>query len=52
MWIENNKIIINYENNLKEKLRTLKKVYNIKTNSKLIAHIVDLELKKQKIDFD
>ena len=29
-----------------DKLNKLKKIYNIKTNSKLINHIVDLELNK------
>ena len=34
-----------------KKLDKLKKIYNIKTNSKLLAHIVDLELNKHNLDF-
>ena len=37
--------------NFWDKLDKLKKIYNIKANSKLIAHIVDLELNKHNITF-
>lgn len=34
---------------LEEQIELLKKIYNIRTDTKLIAHIVDLEMKKHNL---
>ena len=40
------KIIINENPALYEKLEILKKVYNIKTNNRLVEHIANIEIAK------
>lgn len=38
-----------FSSDVQEKMDKLKKVYNIKTNTKLLEHIVNLELLKHNI---
>ena len=38
--------------NFSEKLEKLKEIYNIKTNNKLLEHIINLELKKFNIEIE
>ena len=46
---DNQKIYINYHESFRKKLEALKEIYSLKTNTKLIIFLVEMECKKHNV---